>query len=509
MRLRTLLIAAILVAGCRGPGNVSTPPEQIAESGGGGGGGAVGTGDGDSDNCIPITCAAAAKNCGALADGCGGTLDCGTCPSGETCGAGGSANVCGVGVCTPTTCAVEQKNCGMISDGCSGVLECGTCNQPDFCGGTGAKNVCGQDSLATPSGCSGVFNPDQLLDLHLTMAASDWTAVVNDPTNADHRIATFQCAGDPQLVEVAVRKKRSGSVAGKPGLKIDFNYVVPGGDWMSLKKLSLENGISEGSAQGSLRDLITEYLSWRFMVLSGAYSSRTAFVRLFVNGDFVGTYVNVEQVDRRFLRSRLGDDTGWLYKHSGSANDGYKTNSTQANPYAEYFCFWDGGRNGGCAAPTAAELASSLPAHLNIDQMLLFGGVNAIVANADAPFIKENNYYWYDSAAPRVYIPWDLDTVMKNPTQLFGGSGSTKYTSVLFTHWEDDYDALLTGLLQQQLSLTNILYELDRIERVAGAALSADPTVSGQSVADEVTSLKAWWTTRHAQLSSELQSHAP
>src|SRR5919106_3580236 len=293
MRVRTALIALAVVAGCRGPGNVSTPPEQI----------------------------------------------------GETCGAGGTPNVCGVGVCTPTTCEAKLKNCGMTSDGCSGVLECGTCTQPEFCGG-GGTDVCGQDSLATLQGCRGVFNPDQLLDLHLTMSAADWTAVVNDTTNADYRVARFQCAGDSREVQVGVRKKRSGSVAGKPGLKIDFNYAVPGGEWMTLKKLSLENGISEGSAEGSLRDLITEYLAWRLMVRSGAYSSRTALARLYVNGEFVGTYVNVEQVDRRFLRSRLGDDTGWLYKHSGSANDGYKTNSTQPNPYEQYFCFWGGGGEG-------------------------------------------------------------------------------------------------------------------------------------------------------------------
>jgi hypothetical protein len=496
-RLLIALTALTLVAGCRGPGNVSVTPD-----------GGVGGGGEDSDNCIPITCPAAGKNCGSLPDGCGGTLACGDCAAGETCGAGVSPNVCGVGVCTVTTCEAEQKNCGMISDGCSGVLECGTCTQPEFCGGTGAKNVCGQDSLATAAGCAGVFNPDRLLDLHLTMQAADWTAVVNDPTNADYRIATFQCGGDEQLVQVGVRKKRSGSVAGKPGLKIDFNYVVPGGDWMTLKKLSLENGISEGSAEGSMRDLIAEYLAWRLMVRSGAYSSRAAFVRLYVNGAFVGTYVNVEQVDRRFLRSRLGDDTGWLYKHSGSANDGYKTNSTQPNPYAQYFCFWESNPNN-CTTPSASEMASYLPQHLNIDQMLRFGGVNAIVSNADAPLIKENNYYWYDwGGGPRVYIPWDLDTVMKNFTALFG-SGSITYTSILFTHWEDDYDVLLTGLLSGPLALADIHAELDRVQSVAGAALSADPTVTGQSVSDEVSSLKAWWTTRHVQLSSELQAHAP
>jgi hypothetical protein len=35
--------------------------------------------------CIPLTCSSANAACGTLADGCGGTLNCGSCPSGEVC----------------------------------------------------------------------------------------------------------------------------------------------------------------------------------------------------------------------------------------------------------------------------------------------------------------------------------------------------------------------------------------------------------------------------------------
>jgi hypothetical protein len=42
---------------------------------------------------MPTTCAAASAQCGTLSDGCGGTLDCGSCPSGQPCG---TANRCGV-----------------------------------------------------------------------------------------------------------------------------------------------------------------------------------------------------------------------------------------------------------------------------------------------------------------------------------------------------------------------------------------------------------------------------
>ena len=89
--------------------------------------------------CTPTTCVAVGKNCGAIPDGCGGTLECGTCASG-TCTA---ANVC---ACTPTTCAAEGKTCGTIADGCGGTLACGTCAS----GTCTAANVC----ACTPTTCA-------------------------------------------------------------------------------------------------------------------------------------------------------------------------------------------------------------------------------------------------------------------------------------------------------------------------------------------------------------------
>ena len=112
-----------------------------------------------------------------------------------------------------------------------------------------------------------------------------------------------------------MRHKRSGGTD-KPGLKVDFDAFGEQTHF-SLKKLSLENGVSSGSETAAPSDAVAEYLAWRLMVRSGAISSRAAFARVFVNGELIGVYVNVEQVDKRFLRSRGKDDEGWLFKLSG------------------------------------------------------------------------------------------------------------------------------------------------------------------------------------------------
>jgi hypothetical protein len=76
--------------------------------------------------CTPTTCAAQGKNCGNISDGCGSTLSCGSCTAPNTCGGGGTANVCG---CPPLTCGPEE--CGILPDGCGGTRDCGSC--PAIC----------------------------------------------------------------------------------------------------------------------------------------------------------------------------------------------------------------------------------------------------------------------------------------------------------------------------------------------------------------------------------------
>jgi hypothetical protein len=98
--------------------------------------------------CVPMTCTTAGgRFCGVIGDGCGKPLDCGACPAGQTCGAGGVAGVCGAtpGSCTPLICspAGGGKYCGTIGDNCGKALDCGACPSGQTCGGSGTPGVCG------------------------------------------------------------------------------------------------------------------------------------------------------------------------------------------------------------------------------------------------------------------------------------------------------------------------------------------------------------------------------
>jgi hypothetical protein len=109
--------------------------------------------------CTPKTCAALGYNCGITGDGCGGSLSCSSCTNPQYCG-GGGFNQCGGNngltpdggvACTPKTCAALGYNCGQAADGCGGLLTCGSCTNPEYCGGAG-YDQCGGSNGLTPDG---------------------------------------------------------------------------------------------------------------------------------------------------------------------------------------------------------------------------------------------------------------------------------------------------------------------------------------------------------------------
>jgi hypothetical protein len=145
--------------------------------------------------CSPTSCTAMGAMCGTIADGCGKTIDCGTCDAGtcidnkcvtctplaacpkidggEVCGVwpdgcGGTltcadcptGSVCSDGVCisgcTPAASCPTGITCGVYSDGCGGTISCGpACGGGTTCGGGGTPGVCGSSdaNACVPQAC--------------------------------------------------------------------------------------------------------------------------------------------------------------------------------------------------------------------------------------------------------------------------------------------------------------------------------------------------------------------
>lgn len=58
-------------------------------------------------------------------------------------GADGTVSVIRDCSCIAETCEQMGANCGSIDNGCGETLDCGSCDEPETCGGSGVPNVCG------------------------------------------------------------------------------------------------------------------------------------------------------------------------------------------------------------------------------------------------------------------------------------------------------------------------------------------------------------------------------
>ncbi len=169
------MLAAMVVAcsanppgGSGGAGSGNLPGGRDSGAGGGQGGMSGGAAGGPTDGppggadapCNLGSCASAGANCGPVGDGCGGTIDCGTCTAPDTCGGGGMPSRCGHMGCTTRTCADLGVGCGPAGDGCGGMISCGTCSAPQTCGGGGVPSQCGGTGtgdggmMCTPRTCA-------------------------------------------------------------------------------------------------------------------------------------------------------------------------------------------------------------------------------------------------------------------------------------------------------------------------------------------------------------------
>lgn len=140
MGFRTCVVLVMVMVACSSHDNfpISTP------------GGQVDAGV-DAPPCNLVTCASANASCGPVGDGCGNSLDCGACTAPDFCGGDGTRFECGggtgSGACVPRACGVA--NCGVIADGCGELTaSCGTCSSGELCGANGVANTCGVPACA-------------------------------------------------------------------------------------------------------------------------------------------------------------------------------------------------------------------------------------------------------------------------------------------------------------------------------------------------------------------------
>ncbi len=265
-------------------------------------------------------------------------------------------------------------------------------------------------------GIDKVYRPAELAIIYLTLAPSD-KAFLQDPANALSEVyvqAAFRMKNSQMdttlAIQVGVRLRGNTSrYAEKKSFKIDFKEFG-GKKFFTYKKFNLKANVNDPSQ-------IREPLTLQYYRELDVPAARSHPLRLYMNGEYMGTYINVEQVDDVFLTARYGHATGFLYKCAYGANlldNGQVYNATmfeseinttldtrtEVDHFVEVL-------NGTSDALFPAEIEKVF----NVDRYLRQLAVEALLGHWDGYSFNKNNFYlFYNGQTGKVeYFPYDVD----------------------------------------------------------------------------------------------------
>ncbi len=161
---------------------------------------------------------------------------------------------------------------------------------------------------ASAQSAAELFDADTIHDIWLTLEPAHWKTIRERYLEDDYYRADFMWNGHAAN-GIGLRSRGNSSRSPvKPSLKIDFSRYDSKRTFAGLRSVILRNLIQEVP-------MMREYLSLLFMRSLGLPASRATHARLFVNGEYSGLYLLVEDIDERFLVERFPGAVGDLYEY--------------------------------------------------------------------------------------------------------------------------------------------------------------------------------------------------
>lgn len=264
------------------------------------------------------------------------------------------------------------------------------------------------------------FDSSQAKEIRLYFDDPDWynTLYKGHSTNSKDPYfpARFQY-GDTVIPSIGARFKgnasfrRSSSV--KKSFKLDFNEYDSEARFLGLKKLNLNNG-----------DLQPDFLREKlFLDFAGRYipAMRAVHTRVYVNDEYWGLYIAVEEPDKTMMQSRFGGDEDGNLFEAGESNASLsylganptnyqslyelKTNE-EANDYTDLIEFLNILNN-----TSTAELPARLEPICDVNNMLYGIALNILFVNLDSYAGSASEYMLYhrQDAGQFIHVHWDLN----------------------------------------------------------------------------------------------------
>ncbi len=247
---------------------------------------------------------------------------------------------------------------------------------------------------------------------HVFIRQADWDRLNADIWTEEYFPAVF--VHDGEVFTDAGLRLRGGRprLFRKKSLKLDFSDEHP---FQGRRKLNLNAAAMDD-------DYITEPLGYWFYERAGLEASQARFARVELNGEFWGLFIDVEQVDERYLQKFGLDPDGALYKAVGIVGslrklDGvtyegqsytyesqYEKETREDEPHDDLVDFIHG-----LYDTPPAQMEAYLDQNLEVEQYVNYLAASNMMCVWDN--IQHNYYFYRDTSGTGKWriIPWDLD----------------------------------------------------------------------------------------------------
>lgn len=281
-----------------------------------------------------------------------------------------------------------------------------------------------------------VFVEDQVRKYELEMDPAEWADLIVHAREEQYKPATLRIEGEV-VGQVGLRFKGGiaslrGCVDGagnvkcsKLSMKIKFDEYEPGLRFHGLKRLNFHS-ILEGSR-------LRERLAYRLFREMGVAAPRATHARLFMNGEPLGLFGLVENIDGRFTDEHFERGDGNLYKEQWPGTVHPSQLRLETNEEApDHSAMIQFGNDLTQARPE--ELAGVVANYLDIENAFAFLAVDRAISNWDgitafycnSGACRNHNVFLYQHADARfTLVPWDLNNT-------FGVIDSFEYVPSLF-----------------------------------------------------------------------------
>jgi hypothetical protein len=418
---------------------------------------------------------------------------------------------------TPTLARVAALACGLL------IFACGA-NEPET-------------PFAPTDPAGKLFAPDHIIEVAIEIDPQDWDTLRNQTRTWWDAVAreNKQCLSQPfpkpwtyfpatvtvdgmRRENVGIHKKGFlGSIdVDRPALKVRFDHYLPDQRLLGLSRLTLNNSKQDPS-------YLRQCLSYEVFGAAGVPVPWCNFAHLTVNGKDFGLYVNVESMDRHFVRRHFEADQGdlwegeysdfrpeWLntFEKKGDVEDDDQTRVDRSSlrEVSESVA----------SAVQDVGLIERLSRHIDLEEFLTLWATEKILEHWDGYANNTSNFLIYHDPATHkfVFIPTGTDQItvvdpfsqLKPPVSVYAtGVLSNRLYSALETR--PLYVARLRQVLDQAWNEPQLLAEIDRMRALVWPVLVA-AGADLKAVEQGIQDLRAFVSSRRGVILGDIQNGA-